>query len=270
MGVEKYAWDAGDYERHSVAQQGWARELIAKLALRGDERVLDVGCGDGKVTAEIASAVPSGCVVGIDNSASMVGLARTRLHAGWISNLAFCLADALDLPFCSAFDVAFSNATLHWVRDHPRVLRSIRRSLRAGGRVLLQMGGRGNAAALLDTLQEVVALPAWRECFTGFSFPYAFYGPEQYAPWLREARLRPLRVELIPKDMTHAGAAGLEGWIRTTWLPYTHRVPEASRDAFVRELASRYLARHPLDEAGLAHVAMVRLEVEAVRRDGRL
>jgi trans-aconitate 2-methyltransferase len=265
--MKVYAWDAGDYERHSSAQQAWARELIAKLALRGDERLLDIGCGDGKVTAELASHVPAGCVVGIDSAASMVRLARARQPVDKTPNLSFCLADALDLPFCPSFDVAFSNATLHWVHDHRRVLRGISRSLRPGGRLLFQMGGRGNAAGMLSLLADMIREPEWREFFTDFVFPYAFYGPEQYLPWLEEARLDRLRVELIPKDMTHDGAAGLEGWIRTTWLPYAQRVPEPQRERFVGELAASYLVLHPLDKTGLAHVAMMRLEVEAVKRD---
>jgi trans-aconitate methyltransferase len=265
MVVKTYTWDAADYERHSSAQQGWARELIAKLALRGDEWLLDIGCGDGKVTAELAGLVPAGHAVGIDRAASMVRLARTRQPIDQISNLDFCQADALALPFYAGFDVVFSNATLHWVHDHRRVLCGINQSLRPGGRLLLQMGGRGNAAGVLDILEELTTSSDWHVHFGDFPFPYAFYGPDEYAHWLREAALRPLHIELIPKDMTHPGAPGLEGWIRTTWLPYTERVPETLRERFVHDLSARYLACYPLDEAGLAHVAMVRLEVEAVK-----
>jgi len=263
--MKTYIWDAGDYERHSSVQQQWAREMLAKLGLRGDERLLDIGCGDGQVTAEIAALVPAGHVVGIDRSDSMVQLARARHPVRQAPNLSFFLADALNLPFCAGFDVAFSNATLHWVHDHRRILSGIGQSLRSGGRGMLQMGGNGNAAGLREVLDELTKEPEWCEYFANFVFPYAFYGPEDYIPWLQDAGLHPRRLELLPKDMTHAGVTGLEGWIRTTWLPYTQRVPEASRERFVHDLAERYLERHPLDEAGLAHVAMVRLEVEAVK-----
>lgn len=269
MVMKTYAWDAGDYEQHSSAQQQWARELITKLGLRRDERLLDIGCGDGKVTAELAALVPAGYVVGIDRSASMVQLARARHPVHQAPNLSFCLADALNLPFCAAFDVVFSNATLHWVHDHRRVLSGIGRSLRSGGRGMLQMGGKGNAAGLREVLDELTREPEWCEYFANFEFPYAFYEPEDYVPWLQDAGLRPRSLELLTKDMTHAGVTELEGWIRTTWLPYTQRVPEASRERFVHDLAEHYLELHPLDEAGLAHVAMVRLEAEAVKSDER-
>jgi hypothetical protein len=129
------------------------------------------------------------------------------------------------------------------------------------------MGGRGNAADILRVLAEMKREPQWSGHFEDFAFAYAFYGVEEYLSWLGEAGLRCLRAALIPKDMTHEGAPGLEGWIRTTWLPYTQRVPEPLREQFIRQLAAGYLMLHPLDAAGLAHVAMVRLEVEAVKSD---
>ena len=99
-------------------QQLWAQELLGKLKLRGDECLLDVGCGDGKVTAEIAAHLPRGRVVGVDLSLDMVHLAEERFAPELIPNLRFEQADASDLPFNEEFDVVFSNAVLHWVIDH--------------------------------------------------------------------------------------------------------------------------------------------------------
>jgi hypothetical protein len=80
---------------------------------------------------------------------------------------------------------------------------------------------------------EIIAGSPWQEYFSGFVFPYNFYGPEEYRVWLEEAGLTPQRVELVSKDMVHQGQAGLEGIIRTTWLPYTERLPARLRDEFV-------------------------------------
>ena len=261
--MRSYNWDADDYAASSSEQQKWARELIDKLDLRGDEQLLDIGCGDGKVTAEIAGILRDGQTVGVDSSSEMIALARER-HAE-VSNLAFQVADARELPFDARFDVLFSNAALHWVRDHGPVLIGIARSLKADGRILLQMGGKGNAAEILSVLDEMIASEQWQPHFIGFEFPYGFHGDEEYRVWFMNAGLDPSRVELIPKDMAHQGQEGLAGWIRTTLLPYTQRVPEADRERFVSELADWYLERHPVDGNGLAHVAMMRLEVEATR-----
>lgn len=253
-----YTWNAADYARHSAGQFAWALEIIAKLHLRGDERVLDIGCGDGKVTDLLRQGVPRGQVVGVDRSWGMVALARAAFPA-----LAFAQMDASALGFAPVFDVLFSNATLHWVKDHHAVLAGAARSLRPGGRLLFQMGGAGNAAAVVAVMAHLMTQPAWRAYFTDFTFPYGFYAPDDYLLWLREAGLTPTRAELLPKDMRHADAGAFAGWLRTTWLPYTQRVPAERREAFLAQVLQAYLRGHPADAQGAVHVDMVRLEVEA-------
>lgn len=262
-------WDAVDYARNSTAQLGWAQELIGKLGLVGTERVLDIGCGDGKVSTEIARIVTRGEVVGIDLSEDMVNLASACFPQTEWQNLTFAQGDASDLRFRAEFDVVFSNAALHWVADHQPVLQGVKRALRPGGRALLQMGGRGNAAEILAIVEECRSHRKWAHYFNGFTFPYGWHGPEDYERWLRTAGLKAVRVELIPKDMTQQGGDGLAGWVRTTWLPYTQRLPEHLRDQFVGDVVDTYIERHPPDEDGLVHVDMVRLEVEAVRQASR-
>lgn len=258
-----YQWDARDYRESSSAQLQWARELLSTLQLSGNERILDIGCGDGKITAEIAKRLSSGSVLGIDSSEEMISFSIENFPQGEYRNLDFKLADAQKLPFDSEFDVVFSNATLHWVRDHVNVLQGIKKSLKPGGRILLQMGGRGNAAALFTVLDSVLVKDRWGNFFRDFSFPYGFYGVDDYRMWLKQAGLKEKRIELIPKDMAQKGKDGLASWIRTTWLPYTQRVPEALQDDFIQEIVDRYTEEFPPDSEGLIHVSMMRLEVEA-------
>jgi len=256
-GVKTHKWNPADYERSSSAQYGWAMALISELKLCGDERILDIGCGDGRITAHLAGMVPDGSVLGVDLSPEMVGFA-SRKHVDQ-ANLSFRVADASLLPFCQQFDLVVSFACLHWIKDQMPVLRSVRQSLVPGGRFLMQCGGRGNAARILELTGEVINAPPWKEYFSGFSFPYHFYGPDEYRSWLEEAGLLPRRVQLIAKDMVHQGQAGLEGIVRNTWLPYTQRLPVGLQGRFVTEIAGRYLERYPLDENGQAHVQMMRL-----------
>ena len=265
MSEPSYRWDAGDYALHSSAQAQWARELLEKLALDGTEAVLDIGSGDGRVTAALAARVPRGSVVGIDSSADMVAAACRAFPPEKHPNLSFAVMNALELEYEERFDLVFSNATLHWVRDHPRVLEGVRRALKPSGRLLFQMGGRGNAAEILRVLEELARQPPWDAYLGDFPLPYAFYGPEEYGSWLASAGLEPRRMELLPKEMRQQGRAGLAGWIRTTWLPYTERLPQELREAFVSAVVERYLGEHPADPGGTVRVRMVRLEVEAVR-----
>ncbi|HVN54519.1 MAG TPA: methyltransferase domain-containing protein [Anaerolineaceae bacterium] len=263
--MQNVRWDASDYEKHSTNQQAWGRELIEKLNLRGDEILLDIGCGDGKVTAEIAARLPNGRVTGVDLSAEMIDLASRRYPEGDFPNLSFEQADASHLPYSAQFTRVFSNATLHWICDHHPVLAGIQRSLKPGGKILLQMGGRGNAAEIIACVDRLIQLPEWAGYFGDFVSPYGFHSPEDYTVWLREAGLEPVRVELIPKDMVHPDHDTLAGWIRTTWMPYTLRVPAGQRDAFIEQIIAEYRAGHPADADGALTVKMARLEVEAIR-----
>lgn len=264
--MSKYEWNADDYSQHSNGQRKWALELVDKLELAGTENILDLGCGDGKVTAGIAAAATGGSVVGVDNSSSMIELASERFSADKFTNLSFEVMDAVDLSFEERFDIVFSNATLHWVKDHGPVIEGLFRSLKPGGRILLQMGGEGNAAEMLSTMDEILTSAEWKGYFSDFEFPYGFYGIADYKKMLERAGFSVNRVELIPKDMVHAGKSGLGGWIRTTWLPYTERIPETKRERFVNAVSIAYLHRIPLDSSGRAHVAMVRIEVDAIKR----
>jgi trans-aconitate 2-methyltransferase len=273
-------WDPEDYARHSGAQLAWARELIARLDLAPDEAVLDVGCGDGKITAEFARALPvcqlcppmiyvgtaelaNGFVLGVDSSPAFVDYARQHYPPSTYPNLCFEIMDARRLAYPRRFDLIFSNAALHWVDDHQAFLAGCARLLAPGGRLVLSCGGKGNAAAMVSVMDELIRKPHWERYFAAFAFPYHFYATADYDRWLPEAGLRPIRLELVEKDMAQQGREGLAGWIRTTWMPYTHCLPEEHREAFILEAVDDYLRERPLDELGRSHVHMVRLEVEA-------
>ncbi len=265
MTEKSYAWDSAEYAKHSAVQYAWALELIGKLNLKGNESVLDIGCGDGRVTLALTEQVPQGEVLGIDSSEGMIALAQQRLRESGYRNAAFAVTDAKALPFDNRFDVVFSNAALHWTQDHRAVLKGVEKSLKPSGRLLMQMGGRGNAQALIEVIDKVLAKGKWRIYFDGFSFPYGFYGVQEYTPWLLQAGLQPTRVERIRKTMRQKGRAGLAGWIRTTWLPYTQRVPEPLRETFISEVVDEYVKEYSLDPEGDVRLDMIRLEVEAVK-----
>jgi trans-aconitate methyltransferase len=263
MATAGYNWDAKDYAKNSQNQFRWARELIPKLKLQGNEALLDIGCGDGKITAEIATCLPRGRAVGVDSSKEMIRLANENFPSKEHPNLTFQVMDARELTFQNEFDVAFSNAALHWIVDHRAVLAGVKRSLKPGGRLLFQMAGKGNAQEILNIINELADLEPWKPFFSGMTFPYGFYDTQEYRAFLREAGLVTERVELFPRDMRHEGAEGLAGWVRTCWLPFTDRLAVELRAKFVQEIVDRYLKGHPADEAGVVHVGMMRIEAEA-------
>ena len=258
-------WNPRAYALNSAAQLTWARELIARLDLRGHERILDVGCGDGKITAEIAHALPRGEIVGVDASAEMLRFARRSFPQTRIANLKFRIMDARRLHFEQPFDIVFSNAALHWVDDHPAFLRGAASCLKPGGRLLVSCGGKGNAHDVFVVLRATMRLKRWRGFFRKLAAPYFFHRPEDYEKWLRRSGFQPQLVRLANKDSSYAGHRGLAAWLRTTWLPYTQRVPEDLREEFIAAVAHRYVAKHAPDEKGSLAIHMVRLEVDAVK-----
>lgn len=258
-------WNAADYAANSVVQQTWARELIARLHLRGDERLLDVGCGDGKVTAEISDHLPRGAATGVDASPQMIEFAQKTFRPERFPNLRFQVMDARELHLADRFDLVFSNAALHWMEDHQGFLRGAGSILKPGGRLVVSCGGKGNAQDVFVAARPEMRLKRWREFFRRMPKPYFFYSPADYKKWLPRFGFKTLNVRLAPKDATYAGRDGFAAWLRTTWLPYVQRVPENVREEFIAGVTDRYVAKHRPDTEGRVHVRMVRLEIDAVK-----
>ena len=258
-------WNPHDYAKNSSAQLTWARELISRISFVGSEAALDVGCGDGKISAEFARALPGGYVLGVDSSPEFIAYASLQYPKAQFPSLRFERMDARSLNIDRQFDLIFSNATLHWVDDHQAFLRGAARHLYVGGRLIVSCGGAGNASGIITALEVLTSSSSWSRYFDGFDFPYYFHSPDDYSVWLAAVNMAAERCELVDKDMIHDGPEGLRGWIRTTWMPYTQLVPEKLRDPFIDDLVRLYLDTCPQDQSGHTHVHMVRLEVEAVK-----
>ncbi len=256
-----YTWNPTDYAQHSKSQETLARELLTQIDLRPTDIVLDIGCGDGRTTAAIARRVPQGCAIGIDLSADMIAHATTQ-HSQ-TNNLRFTQADAAALPFTSEFTVVFSNAALHWLPNQRAAVRGIARALRPQGRAIAQFGGQGNVADVIASFEQVANAPRWRTITTLGDSPYTFHKATTYETWLSEAGMEIQECRLIPKDLTHDNIPAFVGWLRTAWHPYTAGVPNEMRDAFLHDVATDYLTRHPPDNQGRVHVATVRLQFRA-------
>jgi len=259
----KDGWNAEDYAKNSHCQLQLGEELIEKLSLTGNESLLDIGCGDGKISAKLSKILKNGEVVGIDTSENFINFALKKFPSDNFPNLTFYQMDACAVNFSKKFDIAFSNACLHWVKDHSVVLKKVRACLKPKGRILFQMGGRGNAGEVLNAVKVVKNKQNWSMYFDNFVTPYYFYDIKDYEIWLSENHLKPLRLELFTKNIKHAGEESFKGWLRTTWFPFTDRLPEALRDTFLDEVSETYKIDHPTDKSGCINVKMVRLEVEA-------
>lgn len=263
--MKKYQWDADQYFQFSSAQQKWARESINKAKIKSDEQVLDLGCGDGKVTVEIAELVREGKVLGVDNSEAMINLAKEKFPHSKYSNLSFKVLDAKELNFNEEFDVILSNAALHWVDDHLKVLKGMYNSLKNAGRIILQMGAKGNVPEAFFSVEKVISKPKWSGYFTRMGFPYYFFNEKEYTSLILQSGFKEHKIYVEEKDMQHKGKEALKGWIRTTWLPYTQKVPDEQRENFIEEAFNVFAENFPADKNGIFHANAKRLIVEAAK-----
>jgi trans-aconitate 2-methyltransferase len=174
-------WDAASYERMSGPLEAMGREVLDRLDLRGDERVLDAGCGTGRVTAALLERLPHGEVIAVDGSPAMVEQARARLGGRADVRVADLLALELERPV----DAVLSTATFHWIADHDRLFARLRAALVPGGRMAAQCGGAGNVAALEAAARRVGEREPFAPALAGWPGPWRFAAPGETAERLR-------------------------------------------------------------------------------------
>lgn len=262
-----YKWNAEDYHRHSSEQQRIARELISKLDLKGDERILDIGCGDGKVTVEVALSLREGSIVGIDSSQEMIEFAINKFPVSDFPNLSFQCKDARNLDFDREFDLIYSCNCLHWIVNHIPVLEGVKKSLKPSGKVHLLLAAKGHEDTKVDFEGRLLKLDKWNNYFRdkNTTSTLGLYNADEYRDMLEEVGLEPSLVEEIPTELIFQGKEGFKGLVRTTWFSYTNHVPEDLREELIEDLTNLYLEMIPPDRDGLVHMPMIKLEVEATK-----
>ena len=233
-------WDASGYATISGLQQAMAREVLALLKLQGSERVLDVGCGNGKVTAEIASRVPAGTVLGVDSSAEMIASARHQFGPEVRPNLCFEVADARQLPFRREFDLVVSFNALHWVPEQEQALRSIRSALRSHGTAQLRLVPAGQRKSLENVIEETRLSSRWARYYHGFSDPYLHLTPEQYQALAEKNGFHIDRVHTEAKAWDFESRAAFVAFGSVTFVEWTQFLPEPERLTFVNDVLDRY------------------------------
>jgi SAM-dependent methyltransferase len=244
-------WDPKAYGRNGAFVHQLAGGVLEWLAPESGERILDLGCGDGQLTARIAAA---GAVVsGVDASPEMVAAARSR-------GVGSTVAQAENLPFGDGvFDAVFSNAALHWVRGQDEMMAEVHRVLRLGGRFVAEMGGHGNIAAIRVALIAVLE----RNGFAGREDNMNYYpSPDAYQRRLEKHGFRVEKIALIPRP-TRLAENGVRGWLETFRKGVLDSLPEAARETVICE-TEELLAQALRDEDGNWTADYVRLRFVAI------
>lgn len=229
-------WNAGRYHEISSPQQQWGRRVLERLPLAGNEVVLDIGCGTGRLTEELARRVPEGRVVGLDRSESMLTTAATwlRQHA---PRATLVLADGAALPFRRAFDAVFSGATFHWIHDHGALFRSIVTALKPGGRLAAQCGGAGNLSLFYARTERLMRDPRFARYFEEWEEPTYFADVETTRRRMAAAGFVDVDVSLEPAPTTFDGPEQFQEFIANVCVRHQGaRLPNVERNTFLREL----------------------------------
>jgi trans-aconitate 2-methyltransferase len=242
-------WDARAYHSVSEPQFEWGRRVLSALALRGDEVVMDAGCGSGRLTALLADRLPGGRVFAIDRSANMAKVAGETL-ARFGDRAAVAVADLSDLPFHDAFDVVFSTATFHWVLDHDRLFANLFSALRNGGRLSAQCGGGANLRRIHARADALAATPEFAAFFVGWSVPKEFADADTTRARLERAGFRDVDTSLEEAPFVFSDAPAFKAFVSTVVLrPYLARLDdERLRTVFLDRIAEAAAGDSPAFE----------------------
>jgi trans-aconitate 2-methyltransferase len=240
-------WDAGRYHRLSGPQLSWGRRVLARLAPKPGERILDLGCGTGRLTNELLLTMGRGCVIGLDRSAAMLAEASAhnlesvgpRLHDVTLApgRVHFVRADGAHLPFSGAFDAVFSTASFHWIPDHDRLFASIYVALAPGGRLVAQSGGGPNLEQLLRRAHRLMDSPAYCQWFEGWTDPWNFADVTATRIRLENAGFTMASVSLEPAPTTLPDAKTYTDFLSCVCVRHhVARLPEAEQPSFLAAL----------------------------------
>ena len=232
-------WDATAYHRVSGPQVSWGKKVLAGLKLRGDEFLMDAGCGTGRLTTDLLQALPQGRVVGVDLSQNMLATARDQLQPQFGNRVHFVVADLQDLPFERTFDGIFSTAAFHWVPDHARLFRSLVHALRPGGWLRAQCGGGPNLARLRERMDALMAAPRYARFFAHFRDPWVYNDAKTAADLMRQAGFVEVKTSLEPALTVLENLDTYSDFVGTAILRrHLEEIPDrALRTEFVAELA---------------------------------
>ncbi len=233
-------WDAAKYHRISDPQLAWGRVVAERLAPVAGERILDLGCGTGRLTEEIAQ-LPGIFVVGLDYSAAMLGQAR-RLGRMPL----YVRSDGAALPFVSAFDAVFSAAVFHWILDHDQLFRTVYAALKPGGRLVAQCGGAGNLDRLYGRARRLMLSDNYGKYFSGWRNFNHFENIADTRDRLGRAGFVAIDVSLVSSPVTFDTPAAFSEFTSAVCLRHhLDRLPPESRDTFMDRITNAAASDDP-------------------------
>lgn len=225
----QFEFDGEKYKQASMHQKEWGNKLISGIHIKGNEHILDLGCGDGVLSKQLSTLVPDGKVIGVDASVGMIQSAKKLETA----NLTFICLDINDMEYENSFDILFSNAALHWIKDHQKLLKNSFAALKQNGILTWNFAGDGNCATFFDTIREVLNMPLYQEFFSSFEWPWYMPKKDEYIRLVEKAGFQQFDVSYENADRYFANSDEMIRWIdQPSIVPFLQYVPENQKVNF--------------------------------------
>ena len=238
--MKAYEFDGEKYKAASSHQREWGTSLISQLSLRGNEKILDLGCGDGSLTEQLSLLVPNGKVLGIDTSMGMIKTAKKISR----DNLEFVQMDINNLNFSDEFDIIYSNAALHWVKDHHRLLHNSYTALKTDGIILWDFGSDGNTVNFLEVIQRNITDNDYRDYFKNFEFPWFLPSKKQYEKIISNIGYSDFAITEVNRDRFFPTSDEMVKWIdQPCIVPFMERIPDVIKDTFRKTVIEQMLEK---------------------------
>lgn len=228
-----YEFDGEKYRQASKHQKEWGNKLISGLRLTGSETILDIGCGDGVLTEQLSALVPDGKVTGIDASQGMIDTAKKIKR----ENLSFLLMDINHMNFENQFDIIYSNAALHWVKNHKRLLKASFTALKNNGIISWNFAAHGTCVNFIDTAMTLMSSDPYKEYFVDFEWPWFMPSKAEYEVITADTEFKIINLEYCNVDRYFSNDEEMIKWIdQPSIVPFIKQIPDSMKGNFRNEL----------------------------------
>lgn len=257
--MNTFEFDGEKYKTASKHQKEWGNGLISELSLNGDEAILDLGCGDGGLTEQLAQLVPNGSVLGIDASTGMIATAQNRVKP----NLMFLKMDINRIDFENQFDVIFSNAALHWVKDHKKLLENGFKALKDDGVILWDFAGDGNCSNFFGVIREKIQSGKYEKYFNNFEWPWYMPTRNDYTQIVAGSGFSNYSIVEVNRDRYFSNADEMIKWIdQPSIVPFISMIPDEMKAEFRDDVVKAMLER-TLQPNGTCFETFRRIHIKA-------
>lgn len=233
----QFHWDANKYHKNSQFQYQHAIEALSKHTCQLNDHILDVGCGDGKITCHIAEKVPNGLIVGIDSDPSMIGFAHKQYEKSH-QNLRFKVESAEQFEYTQAFDLIISFACLHWVKNQLLFLQNAKKALKPNGKMILNLYPKH--PLIWEAIEQTTQQPHWAQFFEHYANPHINYDKDTYQQLATDAGLKVGSIEEEVPIAHFPSHIEAEDFIRS-WLPHTEQLAASLKAEFIHDVMDNFL-----------------------------